>query len=100
MAEVIAGFDWDNGNSGKCQKHGLTLKDVEFALSNGPLVAPDIKHSADEERLVSIGKTRDGRYVFVAFTFRIREGAKFIRPISARYMHEKEIRSYEARAKI
>jgi uncharacterized protein len=33
--------------------------------------------------------------MFVAFTFRERDGATFIRPISARYMHKKEIEAYE-----
>ncbi|GLQ54201.1 hypothetical protein GCM10010862_14600 [Devosia nitrariae] len=36
-----------------------------------------------------------GRYVFIAFTIREIEGAKHIRPISARYMHRKEIERYE-----
>jgi uncharacterized DUF497 family protein len=30
-----------------------------------------------------------------AFTFRIREDEILIRPISARYMHEKEAKEYE-----
>ncbi len=43
----------------------------------------------------AIGKSRAGRYVFLVFTVRERRGEKFIRPISARYMHQKEIDSYE-----
>jgi uncharacterized DUF497 family protein len=23
------GFDWNNGNAAKCEKHGLTLDDIE-----------------------------------------------------------------------
>lgn len=34
--------------------------------------------------------------VFVAFTLRVRAGHRWIRPISARYMHAKEIPHYEA----
>ena len=33
--------------------------------------------------------------MLVAFTFRIREERILIRPISARYMHEKEAKKYE-----
>jgi uncharacterized protein len=34
--------------------------------------------------------------MFVAFTIRMRGTERLIRPISARYMHAKEIRAYEA----
>jgi hypothetical protein len=37
-----------------------------------------------------------GRSMFVAFTIRANEGRHLIRPISARYMHAKEARAYEA----
>jgi uncharacterized DUF497 family protein len=33
--------------------------------------------------------------MIVVFTFRCREGLRLIRPISARYMHKKEIEKYE-----
>jgi uncharacterized DUF497 family protein len=36
-----------------------------------------------------------GRFAFVAFTVRRKGGRKYIRPISARYMHRKEIEAYE-----
>ena len=51
--------------------------------------------SPREKRLRTAGRAQTGRYVFVAFTFRERAGKTLIRPISARYMHSKEIRSYE-----
>jgi len=37
----IAGFDWDKGNTGHCQKHGVTLEEIEFLFSNAPRVFPD-----------------------------------------------------------
>ena len=58
-------------------------------------VFPDPAHSQDEERFTSIGKTSEGRSVFVAFTLRHHDGETFIRPISARYMHQKEVDYYE-----
>jgi uncharacterized DUF497 family protein len=36
--------------------------------------------------------------MFVAFTIRIRDGKQFVRPISARYMHAKEIEGYEEKS--
>ena len=43
----------------------------------------------------AIGKTAAGRYVFMAFMWRQQEGTTLLRPISARYMHQKEIDHYE-----
>ncbi|MBC7284485.1 BrnT family toxin [Hoeflea sp.] len=95
MNGSIAGFDWDAHNSGKCQKHGVTLAEVEALFEDGLAVLPDIAHSATEERFKGIGRTRAGRHVFVVFTLRVIDGARLIRPISARYMHDKEVRHYE-----
>ena len=95
MRNVVAGFDWDRGNREKCQKHGVSVAEIEFVLTNGPRVTPDPAHSDEEERFIGIGRTAEGKAIFVAFTFRIRGGERFIRPISARYMHAKEVKSYE-----
>jgi uncharacterized protein len=90
-----AGFEWDEGNRSKCQKHGVSVAAVE-ELFRGPIaVLPDPLHSKAEERFAAIGRTRKGRGVFVVFTFRTRRGKRLIRPISARYMHKKEIEHYE-----
>ena len=72
---LVAGFEWDHANRDKCQKHGVSVD--------------------------AIGITDEGRYVLIVFALRIRDGETFIRPISARYMHRKEVRYYEeAAAKI
>ncbi len=42
----------------------------------------------------AIGKNREGRYIFLVFMLRILNGHNLIRPISARYMHQKEIAYY------
>jgi uncharacterized DUF497 family protein len=85
-------FDWDDGNRAKAQKHGLTLSEIEHAMRTGARVAPDPVHSLREQRFIAIGRTPAGRHVFVAFCFR---GAR-VRPISARYMHAREIARHEA----
>lgn len=56
---------------------------------------PDADHSAAETRFLGIRRTEAGRHVFVAYTFRSVAGKKLIRPISARYMHAKEVKHYE-----
>ncbi len=52
-------------------------------------------HSKPEERFKAIGKTDKGRGIFVVFTLRTQRGKTLIRPISARYMHRKEMDHYE-----
>ena len=86
------GFDWDEGNREKCKKHGLSIKLVEsFFKQKKILVAPDIKHSENEQRYLAIGRSQNKRPMVVVFTLRDFR----IRPISARYMHKKEAEKYE-----
>jgi hypothetical protein len=59
------------------------------------LIVADIKNSVFEERFVAIGRTPGGRYAFVAFTPRQHGERLLLRPISARYMHKKEVAKYE-----
>jgi hypothetical protein len=91
----VAGFDWDAGNRAKCEKHGVSIVEVEGLFSRLLLIIPDESHSESEERLRAIGKTASGRSVFLVFTIRVRAGKRVIRPVSARYMHRKEVRHYE-----
>ena len=92
---VFAGFDWDEGNLYKCQRHGLKILDVECLFTTEFFIASDKKHSSFEARLIACGMTSLGRGIFVAFTIREKEGGYFIRPISARYMHQRELIRYE-----
>ena len=95
MDPVIDGFDWDDANRQKCSKHGVTIAEIEALLSGLPRVAPDVRHTGGEIRLIAVGRNASGRPLFVAFTIRTRQGRRLLRPISARYMHAKEIRAYE-----
>jgi uncharacterized protein len=96
MEPAISGFDWDAGNRAKCQRHGVAIADIEAFLLAAPRVAPDLRHAEVEDRLIAVGRDSVGRPMFVAFTIRTRGTKRLIRPISARYMHAKEIRAYEA----
>jgi len=80
----------------KCGKHGVTLGEIESIFHGQMDVFPDVAHSDQETRFLGIGRTSAGRYLFVAFTLRDKAGRNFIRPISARYMHLKEVKHYEA----
>ena len=84
-------FDWDHGNSAKCEKHGLTRAQIELMFHAGLSVAPDPEHSTTaEQRFIAVGLTPEGRAAFIAFCWR--DGK--IRPISARYMHVREVARY------
>ena len=91
----VSGFDWDEGNRKKCQQHGLSIAQIEGLFTHGPRIAPDHKHSADEDRLIAVGRTGTGRPAFVAFTIRVKNNRRFIRPVTARFMHAKEAAAYE-----
>jgi uncharacterized DUF497 family protein len=98
MDPRIAGFDWDHANRDKCRKHGVSLPAIEAAFRRPIAVVPDPQHSAAEERFKAIGVTDEGRHILIVFALRSRGGEIFIRPISARYMHRREIRYYEETA--
>jgi len=73
--------------------------DAIESLFERPLAMfPDPRHSSGETRFIAIGKTEQGRGVFIAFTLRKNGNGVLIRPISARYMHKKEIEHYEKEA--
>jgi uncharacterized DUF497 family protein len=94
--DAADGFDWDAGNRDKCQRHGLSIAQIEYVVSHAEtLIVRDVKNSATETRFIAVGRTPEGRFAFVAFTPRTRDGQMLLRPISARYMHKKEVATYE-----
>ncbi len=95
MDGLVSGFEWDDGNLAHCRKHGVSRSEIEGLFASPVIVLPDPGHSHIERRFRAIGRTGDGRAVFVVFTIRERGGRRYIRPVSARYMHREEIESYE-----
>ena len=89
----IAGIEWDDGNWPKCGKHGVDKGQVEHVLRHMTFRIPDPTPS--EPRFRTASRVPDGRVVFVVYTHRDRGGRIYMRPISARFMHTKEIRHYE-----
>jgi uncharacterized DUF497 family protein len=91
---LILGFDWDDGNARKNEKHGVTRSEAEEVFFNQPLLLlEDARHGGQESRFHALGKTHEGRTLHMAFTLR-RDGT-LIRVISARDMHRKERAIYE-----
>ena len=90
----IAGFNWDNGNARKNEKHGVSMAEAEQVFFNTPLLLlEDAAHSQKEPRIHALGKTDDGRTLHITFT--LRQAGLLIRVISARDMHRKERAIYE-----
>jgi uncharacterized protein len=87
--QCIEGFEWDQGNTRKNEKHGVTQAEAEQIFVNEPLLLlPDEEHSHSELRFHALGKTNEGRLLHVSFT--LRGNGTRIRIISARAMHRKE----------
>jgi uncharacterized DUF497 family protein len=76
-------------------KHGVTISEIEALFSEPLLIVPDATHSKSETRIRALGRTSAGRMIFLVFTIRLKGGRRVVRPISARYMHAKEVATYE-----
>lgn len=92
--DEIQGFDWDEGNRRKNDKHGVSMSEAEQVFFNAPLLMlDDLAHSQLEPRLHALGKTDAGRLLHITLT--LRQKNSVIRVISARDMHRKERAIYE-----
>jgi len=90
----ITGFDWDEGNTRKNEKHNVSMAEAEQVFFNEPLlVLEDSKHSKKEPRFHALGKSDEKRQLHITFT--LRQAGEKIRIISARDMHKKERAIYE-----
>jgi len=92
--ERILGFEWDEGNARKNEKHGVSQSEAEQAFFDPRLlVVPDVRHSDAEPRLHALGSTLAGRLLHITLT--LRADRTRIRVISARDAHRKERGLYE-----
>jgi len=90
----VAGFDWDEGNSWKNEKHGVSQVEIEQVFLHRPVFfTRDEQHSQVEDRFLALGVSDKGRLLHITFTLR-NEGTK-IRPILARPMSRRERKVYE-----
>jgi uncharacterized DUF497 family protein len=90
----ISAFIWDENNSEKCLKHGLSLAQIEDFLLTQPTLIDDESHSDKEPRYIAFGYYND-RFLFVVFTLRVNDKKLKFRVISARYARAKEIKRLE-----
>jgi uncharacterized protein len=89
------GFDWDKGNRSKCEKHGLSVAAIEgLLIAHSPFsrMQPIRRANTVFEQLA---EPKRGEAYFIVFTLSRKGEEVLIRPISARYMHKKEIEAYE-----
>jgi len=88
-----AEFEWDRGNIDKnWERHHVAYVECEEVLLGGQfIITKDTAHSMEEDRYRVLGKTDEGRILFLAFTLR---GGK-IRVNTARDAHKKERKAYE-----
>ena len=89
------GFQWDEGNIVHCAKHGVSREEIEHVLAHMTFYIPDL--CPHEPRMRTVGVIKESRHVFIIFTFRELEDERYMRPVSPRYMHEKEVENYEQR---
>jgi uncharacterized DUF497 family protein len=91
---TITGFNWDDGNARKNERHGVSMAEAEQVFFNAPLLLlGDAAHSQKELRLHALGQTDERRMLHITFT--LRQSSALIRVISARDMHRKERAVYE-----
>jgi uncharacterized DUF497 family protein len=87
--ERVEGFDWDDGNARKSERHGVAQSEAEQVFFDlRLLVIADVRHSQTEPRFHGLGATLAGKLLHVTFTLRM-DGKK-IRVISARGISRKE----------
>ena len=90
----VTGFDWDEGNARKNDKHAVSMAEAEQVFFNAPLLLiEDESHSQSETRLHALGQTDFGRGLHITFT--LRQAGTLIRVISARDLHRKERAIYD-----
>jgi len=86
-------FEWDRGKEAQNQeKHSVSFREAATILGD-PLSTtyPDLAHSEEEQRSITIGMTERGTIIVVAHT----EEEGTVRIISARRATRRERRFYE-----
>jgi uncharacterized DUF497 family protein len=101
LRQVELNFDWDPQKAKQnLRKHGVGFERAAMVFQDSSALSVfDEKHSDDEERWVTLGKSDEGEVLVVVHTFdEEKPGDIAIRIISARRALKREVRSYEAQA--
>lgn len=83
---VISGFQWDDGNVGHIERHGLTPEEVEEVFAGDYKV-----RRTRQGRYIALGQTLDGRLILVVFR---RLPGGLARVVTARNMDTSERRLF------
>jgi uncharacterized protein len=60
---AISGFDWDDGNARKNEKHNVSIAEAEQVFFNAPLlILADEKHSNQEARFRALARPTTGDF--------------------------------------
>lgn len=94
MESTVIEFEWDHEKSlSNEKKHGVGFPEASTVFGDPlELTITDPGHSLGEYRFVSVGRSRSGRLLVVAFSERAQNR---IRIISAREATRRERSSYE-----
>jgi uncharacterized DUF497 family protein len=87
-------FEWDEGNLGHIEQHGITAEEAEEVFRSRPMQTAPYER-AGEVRAPVVGRTASGRVLTVAFTMR---GAK-VRVVTGWDASRKERKQYVQYAK-
>lgn len=92
LLAACTSFQWGEGNADKNRvKHGVSQGEREEVFFNNLLLmVADRVHSKAESRYYALGRTDEGRKLFVVFTLR----GTLVRVISARDMSREERKEY------
>ena len=92
-------FEWDpNKERINIQQHGITFEQASYVFADPfALNRYDGKHSQNEDRWVSSGKSLSEIILVVVHTYRNSDGVEFVRIISARKATKKEKQVYHSR---
>lgn len=89
-------FEWDARKAAtNVRKHGVSFNEAATIFADpDALEGPDLKHSAQENRSLRLGRSLTGRVLIVAYTMRGSGDDEKIRIISARRASRKERAAY------
>ena len=83
-------FDWDEGNRPKIERR-YPAEEVESVFADADRIEARAYDKAGERRFAVLGRSSQGRLIFVAYTYR----GDAVRILSARHARDYERRQYE-----
>jgi len=89
--ELAVEFEWDDANLDHIALHGVEPEEVEDAFADSRRKSADAYSVPGERRAAILGRTDDGRLLYVVFTRR--DGR--VRTVTARDATTRERRRYE-----